>query len=231
MTGQWQEDYVLFNVTDVEASFPFAKALFYDIVDHSGPEVEVVDAWDPVARQPESLEESGTSSIDYDKPDRTEFRTSWKYMPQFKILDETELVKTMAVFLMLFIFIAIVCFAAVIVISFTRCMTIGMTNARVYDDLRHLGAPRSYLYRSVKGQVSRVFRVPILVGTILIYAFYTLIMYSNGEPMGITPSEASGMITCLGVIAVVSLLLYLVYRLTLKKVCSVTIDSKTASPH
>ncbi len=70
----------------------------------------------------------------------------------------------MAVFLMLFIFIAIVCFAAVIVISFTRCMTIGMTNARVYDDLRHLGAPRSYLYRSVKGQVSRVFRVPILVG-------------------------------------------------------------------
>lgn len=243
LTGQWQEDYVLFNVTDVEASFPFAKALFYDIVDHSGPEVEVVDAWDPVARQiaieetgsyfcdPESLEESGTSSIDYDKPDSTEFRTSWKYMPQFKILDETELVKTMAVFLMLFIFIAIVCFAAVIVISFTRCMTIGMTNARVYDDLRHLGAPRSYLYRSVKGQVSRVFRVPILVGTILIYAFYTLIMYSNGEPMGITPSEASGMITCLGVIAVVSLLLYLVYRLTLKKVCSVTIDSKTASPH
>ena len=205
--------------------------------------MEVVDARDPVARQiaieetgsyfcdPESLEESGTSSIDYDKPDSTEFRTSWKYMPQFKILDETELVKTMAVFLMLFIFIAIVCFAAVIVISFTRCMTIGMTNARVYDDLRHLGAPRSYLYRSVKGQVSRVFRVPILVGTILIYAFYTLIMYSNGEPMGITPSEASGMITCLGVIAVVSLLLYLVYRLTLKKVCSVTIDSKTAFPH
>lgn len=243
LTGQWQEDYVLFNVTDVEASFPFAKALFYDIVDHSGPEVEVFDAWDPVARQiaieetgsyfcdPESLEESGTSSIDYDKPDSTEFRTSWKYMPQFKILDETELVKTMAVFLMLFIFIAIVCFAAVIVISFTRCMTIGMTNARVYDDLRHLGAPQSYLYRSVKGQVSRVFRVPILVGTILIYAFYTLIMYSNGEPMGITPSEASGMITCLGVIAVVSLLLYLVYRLTLKKVCSVTIDSKTAFPH
>lgn len=243
LTGQWQEDYVLFNVADVEASFPFAKALFYDIVDHSGPEVEVFDAWDPVARQiaieetgsyfcdPESLEESGTSSIDYDKPDSTEFRTSWKYMPQFKILDETELVKTMAVFLMLFIFIAIVCFAAVIVISFTRCMTIGMTNARVYDDLRHLGAPRSYLYRSVKGQVSRVFRVPILVGTILIYAFYTLIMYSNGEPMGITPSEASGMITCLGVIAVVSLLLYLVYRFTLKKVCSVTIDSKTASPH
>ncbi len=114
----------------------------------------------------------------------------------------------MAVFLMLFIFIAIVCFAAVIVISFTPLHDHRYDQCRVYDDLRHLGAPRSYLpYRSVKGQVSRVFRVPILVGNHPdLRAFYTLIMYSNGEPMGITPSEASGMITCLGVIAVVSLL-------------------------
>ncbi len=85
-----------FQCHGCRSQLPFAGA-FYDIVDHSGPEVEVFDAWDPVARQiaieetgsyscdPESLEESGTSSIDYDKPDSTEFRTSWKYMPQFKI--------------------------------------------------------------------------------------------------------------------------------------------------
>ena len=45
-------------------------------------------------------------------PDSSQFRTDWKYMPQFTILDQTELVKTMAVFLMLFVFIALVCFAA-----------------------------------------------------------------------------------------------------------------------
>ena len=74
------------------------------------------------------------------------------------------------------------------VISFTRCMTIAMANAQVYEDLRHLGAPRTYLYRSVKGQVSRVFRTPILVGTVLVYAFYTLMMYGNGDPRrGSTP--------------------------------------------
>ena len=105
-------------------------------------------------------------------------------------------------------------------------MTIGLTNARVYDDLRHLGAPRSYLYRSVKGQVSRVFLVPTLVGTLLIYAFYTLIMYFNGDPAGITPSEGTGMLVCLSVIAVVSVILFLVYRVTLKKVCKATIDQK-----
>ena len=238
LPSDWREQFVVFNVADVEASYPFAKALFYDIVDHSGPEVEVDGNWDPVERErmieekgvyfldPDQLPES--EAIDYDQPDSSNFRLGWKYMPQFKILDETESVKTMGVFLMLFVFIAIVCFAAFLVIAVTRSLTIGLTNARVYDDLRHLGAPRKYLYHSVKGQVSRVFRTPILVGTILIYAFYTLIMIGNGNPAGISPSEGAGMLVCLSVIAVISLLLYGVYRLTLKKVCAVTID-RTAS--
>ena len=77
----------------------------------------------------------------------------------------------MAVFLMLFVFIAVVCFAAVIVIAFTRCMTIALTNARVYDDLRHLGASNAYLFRAVRGQISRVFLVPAVAGHRLIWRF------------------------------------------------------------
>ena len=164
--------------------------------------------------------------IDYDDSDSSEFRAYWLYMPQFRVLDQNDFATTMAVFLMLFIFIALVCFAAVIVIAFTRSMTLALTNARVYDDLRRLGAPPDYLYRTVKGQVSRVFQVPILVGTVLIYAFYGLIMYTNSQPAGITASEGAGMLTCLAVVAGVTLLLYLVYRLTLRQVCAVTIHRK-----
>ena len=204
-------------------------------MDRSGPEVEQFDAYDQVeeilAQQAgetyyydrDHLEDAGSEVIDYDLRDSSNFRLYWKYMPQFRVLDQADFVKTMAVFLVLFIFIAIVCFAAVIVIAFTRCMTIALTNAKVYDDLRHLGAPRAYLYRSVKGQVSRVFLVPALVGTVLIYAFYTMIMYFNGDPDGITASEGMGMAACLAVVAAVSLLLYGVYRLTLRKVCQATI--------
>ena len=240
LTDLWRETWVFFNVADAEASYPFASDLFYAIVDHSGPEVEVVSAWDPVERMlqlqekgayfydPETLEERGYDTIHYSDPDSSQFRTDWKYMPQFTILDQTELVKTMAVFLMLFVFIALVCFAAFVVISFTRCMTIAIANAQVYEDLRHLGAPRTYLYRSVKGQVSRVFRTPILVGTVLVYAFYTLMMYGNGDPAGINALEGAGMLACLAVVGVVSVLLYLVYRLTLRKVCAVTIDRPRA---
>ena len=140
-------------------------------------------------------------------------------MPQFRVLDKNDFVTTMAVFLMLFIFIALICFAAVIVIAYTRCMTIALTNRQVYDDLRYLGAPGAYLYRSVRGQVSKVFLVPTIVGTGLIYAFYAMIMYFNGDPVGFTSGELAGMGSCLLLICAVSALLYGVYRLTLRQVC------------
>ena len=139
--------------------------------------------------------------------------------PQFRIIDQNDFVTTMAVFLMLFIFIAIVCFAAVIVIAFTRCMTIALVNARVYDDLRHLGAPNAYLFRSVRGKISRVFLVPAIVGTGLIWAFYMMIMYFNSDPYGFTSAELAGITSCAAMVAGVSVLLYVVYCITRRSVC------------
>ena len=96
-------------------------------------------------------------------------------------------------------------------------MTIALTNARVYDDLRHLGAPNAYLFRSVKGQVSRVFLAPAIVGTGVICAFYGMILYFNDNRF--TPGELAGMGTCAAVVAALSLVLYGVYRVTRRSVC------------
>ena len=63
-----------------------------------------------------------------------------------------------------------------------------------------------------------MFLVPAVVGTSLIYAFYVLILYFNGIPAGIVPSEAAGLRAALGVIAAVSALIYAVYRLTFVQV-------------
>ena len=229
LTDLWRETWVFFNVADADASYPFAKALFNEIVDRSGDEVLQLDAYDLVAG---TLAEQAGEAYGFDREniaaydfpvmeredrDSTEFRNYWLYMPQFRILDQNDFVTTMAVFLMLFIFIAAVCFAAVIVIAFTRCMTIALTNRHVYDDLRHLGAPNAYLSRSVKGQVSRVFLVPAIVGTAVISAFYVMIMYFNDNHF--TPGEFAGMAACAAVIAALSLILYMVYRLTRRRVC------------
>lgn len=232
LTDQWRESFVFFNVADVENSYAFAKALFYEIVDRSGPEVEVYDAYDPVTEMslaqngelyflsPEGMKVYGMEPMDYEKRDASSFRLYWKYMPDFRSLDKADFVRTTAVFLVLFIFIAIVCFSAVIVIAFTRCMTIAMTNARVYEDLRRLGASNEYLYQAVRGQVSRVFVVPAVAGTTIIYAFYTMIMYFNGDPAGIMPSEMAGLASCLALIAVLSAGFYGIYRLTRRSVCA-----------
>lgn len=229
LTDLWRETWVFFNVADAEASYPFADALFNEIVDRSGDDVLQMDAYDLVSA---ALAEEAGEVYDYDRAhiaahgfpvieredrDTSEFRNYWLYMPQFRVLDQNDFVTTMAVFLVLFIFIALICFAAVIVIAFTRCMTIALTNARVYDDLRHLGAPNRYLFRSVKGQVSKVFLVPAIVGTAVISAFYLMIMYFNDNRF--TPGEMAGMAVCATVIAVLSAVLYGVYRITRRSVC------------
>ena len=229
LTDLWWESWVFFNVANADASYPFAKALFNEIVNCSGDEVMQLDAYDLVAK---TLAEEAGESYDFDREnltalgfptmeredrDSTEFRNYWLYMPQFKVLDQNDFVTTMAVFLMLFIFIALICFAAVIVIAFTRCMTIALTNRRVYEDLRHLGAPNAYLFRSVKGQVSKVFLVPAIVGTAIISAFYIMIMYFNDNRF--TPGEIAGMGTCAALIVLLSLVLYGVYQFTRKSVC------------
>ncbi len=230
LTNQWREQQVFFNVENDQDTYAFAKRLFYSIVDHSGPEVEVYSSWDPIVKERvnatgeayfldnENLAEEGLTPLSYEQRDASSFRMDWKYMPQFRVLDKADFVKTTAVFLMLFVFIAIICFTAVIVIAYTRSLTIGLVNAQVFDDLRHLGATNGYLLRAVKGQISKVFFAPVLTGTVVIYGFYMMIMYFN-DGGSFTPTEVAGLFTCVGLVALVSLLLYGVYRLTLKKVC------------
>ena len=231
LPDEWREVVAVFDVEDEEDTYFFARALFDEIVDRSGPEVALFDGWDPVVRDrylaekgyyfldPAHLEPNGFSPIEYDQRDSSAFRVHWKYMPSFRVLDRADFVTTMAVFLMLFLFIAIVCFAAVLVIGYTRCLTIALNNRQVFEDLRRLGATPHYLYQVVRGQVSRVFFVPGLTGTTLIYAFYMLILYFNGDPLGFSAGELAGMGNCLLLVAALSLLLYGFYRFTLGHVC------------
>ena len=96
-------------------------------------------------------------------------------------------------------------------------MTIALNNRQVYEDLGKLGASRAYLYASVKNQLSRVFTVPAITGTGVIYAFYAMIMYANDDRLSL--NELAGMGACLLLILAISLLMYAVYRLTLRRVC------------
>ena len=78
LTDAWRETMVFFNVEDCAGSYDFAKALFNRIVDGSGPEAAVMDAWDPVTRERE-IAEKGSYWCDeyplrYDQRNSSEFR-------------------------------------------------------------------------------------------------------------------------------------------------------------
>ena len=120
---------------------------------------------------------------------------------------------------MLFVFISIVCFAAVFVIAFTRTMTIALSGKGMYEDLRRLGASNRYLYRTVRSQAKRVFVTPAVVGMSIIYLFFVMILYFNDGR--ISEPELAGMGGCILVSLAVSGIYYGVYRITISKVCEV----------
>lgn len=227
LADSWRETLVFFNVKDVMQTYDFAKELYNSIIDHSSSEQEHADTYDQVEKI--AAEEAGETywgdensaasmmKASYQDRGSAQFKMHWKYAPQFRVMDRNDLIATYAVFLMLFVFIAIVCFAAVLVISYTRCLTIALNNNQIYDDLRHLGASPNYLYRSVRGQISKVFGVPSLVGTLLICIYYVMILYLNDNQ--ITQSEIFGLVSCLIVVLGISAGIWGFYRLTLRKVC------------
>ena len=222
----WLETQTFFNIDGAD-SYEFAKALFNKIVDSSGEEVALCSGYDNVVKQRynergesyyfDAPEEHGIPVMRYDQRNSSAFRLNWMYMPQFRVLDKADFFTSMAVFLLLFVFVSVLCFSAVAVILYTRCMTIAITNAWVYDDLRHLGASGAYLRGVARGQISRVFKAPVITGTLLILAFICMILMFNG-PTGISVYEAEALKVCLVVVAAISCLIFGLYRLTLRSV-------------
>lgn len=227
LTPDWQEMQVVFNAEN--DSYAFSKELFHTIVRHSGAEATRFDGYDRIVREnkmargevyfldPESPERAEFPEIDPNKPDSSDYRMNWMYMPKFRILDNGDFVSNFAVFLLLFVFVAIICFAAVAVILYTRSQTLMLSNAWVYEDLHKLGASNAYLRKIAKGQVKRVFLAPLVIGTLLIIGFYTLILMGNGGDGRIDATERIGFAACFALVGAMSAVFYGLYRTTVKK--------------
>lgn len=100
---------------------------FYDgieIVVHSDKACEIPNYYNRIVEMTADkkgktywVDTCDTSDINYQNTESFEFKLDWRYTPMFRILDIMEFNTNFAVFLMLFIFIAIICLAAVFVIA------------------------------------------------------------------------------------------------------------------
>ena len=100
LTPAWQGGIAWFNI-DGEDSYDFASSLYYRLVDSFGPECELPSYYDRIDKM--ICNEKGEvywgdtedmTPVDYSRPDSTEFRTYWAYMPLFRILDQNDFLRT-----------------------------------------------------------------------------------------------------------------------------------------
>ena len=158
------------------------------------------------------------TQISYSRPDDSDFRLYWTYMPKSRALDRGDFVNSFSVYLMMFLFIAIICSLAAMIISYTRCMTIALNNRYVFEDLKRLGASPDFLIKEIKGQAGPVFRIPAIVGMCAMYLLYAMLMIMNDGKL--TGGEVGGLIACFLILGGLAFVYYLVYRWTLRGMCT-----------
>lgn len=222
LSDTWKEEIVFFNLEGND-SYAFANKLYHTLINSYDLQYAITNYYDHVRKI--ACEEAGEiywgddpeAQISFDRPDSSEFRQYWLYMPKMTILDKTDLLRTYAVFLMMFLFISIICILAALVINYTRCMTISLNNRYVFDDLRKLGASPQFLFNEVKNQASKVFVVPSAIGMCTMYLLYILIMLGNDGK--ISSGEIGGLGACLLVLFLFAIIFYLVYRYTVRQMC------------
>ena len=222
ISDEYRGNMFAFNING-EDSYDFAYELFLAFMGSFTEDCELPIYYDPVEKY--ACEQRGETywgdtgemtQVSFDDPDSSDFRMYWTYMPKIRILDQNDYMRTYAVYLMMFLFIAIICILAAMVIGYTRCQTIALNNRYLFDDLKKLGAASAFLTREVKSQCKKVFRTPSIIGISLMFLLYSLIMFGNDGAL--TYSEIIGLFACAGSLLIVSLVIYMVYRLTVRKV-------------
>lgn len=220
ITGEWSGKLAVFNA-DGEDDYRFADRLFRTLISSFDKSCEMPCYYDRVQKISENEkgevywgDTEDMEEISFEKPDSSGFRQFWRYMPKFRILDQNDFIRTYAVYLMVFVFIFLICITAACVISYTRCQTIAVNNRYVFDDLRKLGASPVFLKQEVKRQCLTVIRTPAVIGICMMTLLYMMIMYANDGKISVSELAALGV--CGVLILLIILLLYMVCRGTVK---------------
>lgn len=222
LTDDWRGRFAAFNV-DGKDSYPFAAAFFHLFVssfDQSCERVRFYDRVQKIRENEEGQEYWGDTDdmtkISYEVSDSFTFRTYWVYMPSFRILNQNDYLRNMAVMFMMFLFIFIVCMITALVVCYTRCQSIALNNRYIFDDLKKLGASPAFLNKEVRNQCTNVFKMPALVGTTAMFLLYAMILYANDGRL--LKPEWAAMGLCLCIIAVIGGVIYAVYQSTVKAI-------------
>lgn len=222
LTTEYRGKLSLFNVNG-EDNYDFAYDLFHTLVNKTDDSCYMpfyVDIYTKANHEKAGISyDDFTSEINHFKksdPDSTTFRTEWAYMPVFQILNSHDFLMTYSVYIMMFLFIFIICLIAACIILHTRCQTIALNNRYLFEDLKRLGASPEFLTREVKKQCTNVFLMPSVVGITAMGFVFFMILFINDNR--ISHSEVTSILLSIVSFAVLGIFLYGVYRFTVREI-------------
>ena len=227
LDDSWKETFVQFDTDSpygVDDEYRFSQALWERIVSASAGAGMDSSFYSRAAKtycdgQGETYwaYSDPTSRFSQEDKDTFQFWSLWKYKPFFRVMEQNNLFMNMAILFLTFLFMAVVCYTAALIISYTRSLTVALSNRQVYEDLIRLGAGNEFRFRSVRQQLAKIYSVPTILGMTAITLFFLMILFANDGRISL--SEGVGMGLCLVIMLILGTILFLFYRRTLKVVC------------
>ncbi len=227
LDDSWKETFVQFDTDSpygVDDEYRFSQALWERIVSASAGAGMDSSFYSRAAKtycdgQGETYwaDSDPTSRFSQEDKDTFQFWSLWKYKPFFRVMEQNNLFMNMAILFLTFLFMAVVCYTAALIISYTRSLTVALSNRQVYEDLIRLGAGNEFRFRSVRQQLAKIYSVPTILGMTAIALFFLMILFANDGRISL--SEGVGMGACLVIMLILGAIIFLFYQRTLKVVC------------
>ena len=177
LSNKFQMTQVLFNVSDAGDTYAFSKELYARYCKSVPDSMRVMAAYDEYREGVDAGYDYGGLITLY--PKRPEIEVDWKYSPVFVPFLERSFVLTYATLLLIFVFVSVICLVSAGVIGYTRSITVAVKSKRVLMDVKKLGAGQEYLNRILKEQIKKIFVLPTAAATILMFIYYTMILWQN----------------------------------------------------
>lgn len=208
------ETQVLFDTVDSDGEILFAKKVFKEFTLRMSEDMDVKEYYNLLKEERSAEAEKSEMKGAFVNPENPLAERDWQYNPLLAPLREQQNVMGSAVRYLLFVYVAVICFAAAGISGYTRSQSVGIANRQFFEDMKKLGADRAYRIQIMKKQIRKIYVLPTALGVGLILGYSILILYMNDGV--IKPYE----VTVVGILVLLSTIIaglqYILYRKSLK---------------
>ena len=127
---------VLFDSDKPEKAVEFNNELYKIFAQRMSDSMKVgsnYDAYKAKTSEPDSMY-AMEAVYDANNPVK---ESDWQYEPTFLVLKEKNGLMTYAVYLLIFLYVSVICLAAVVVVAYARSQSVGLSSRQVFEDLEN----------------------------------------------------------------------------------------------